>query len=326
MMTKAIVAAVALALTLGAAPAHAQDWPSHPIELVVPFAAGGPVDFASRLLAPHIAEILGQQIVIENLGGAGGMTGSNRVAKSAPDGYTFVVGTSGTHASNQTLFKKPLYNAATDFAPVGVVFENTKVLLVRNSLPVKNLQEFVAYMKANHDKMQFGSAGAGSATHLGCVLFNARIGVDITHVPYRGSGPAMQDLIAGRIDYVCEVISTAMPQIESKLVRPIALLSTARVPVLPDLPTALEQGVAGVDSDGWNAYFMPAGTPDAIVRKLNAATGKTLDIPAVRERLLSLGLTVPPPERRTVEWLAKLVPAEIEKWGTLIKAAGLSAD
>jgi tripartite-type tricarboxylate transporter receptor subunit TctC len=325
-MPRATFATAALALTLAAVPACAQEWPTRPITLVVPFAAGGPVDVAARLVAPHLSEILGQQIIVENVGGAGGMTGSYRVAKSPPDGYTFVVGTSGTHASNQTLFKKPLYNAATDFAPVGVVFENTKVLLARNSLPANTMQEFVAYLKANHDKMQFGSAGVGSATHLGCVLINAKVGVNITHVPYRGSGPAMQDLIAGRIDYVCEVISTAMPQIESKSVKPIALLSTARVAVLPDLPTALEQGVADVDSDGWNAYFLPAGTPEAIVRKLNAATSKSLDTPALHDRLESLGLTVPPPERRTVEWLAKLVPAEIEKWAIPIKAAGLTAD
>ena len=171
-MSGAMFATAAFALTLAAVPANAQDWPTRPITLIVPFAAGGPVDVAARLLAPHISEILGQQIIIENVGGAGGMTGSYRVAKSPPDGYTFVFGTSGTHASNQTLFKKPLYNAATDFAPVGVVFENTKVLLARNSLPAKTMPEFVAYLKANHDKMQFGSAGVGSATHLGCVLLN----------------------------------------------------------------------------------------------------------------------------------------------------------
>jgi tripartite-type tricarboxylate transporter receptor subunit TctC len=325
-MFKPMMATVVLALTLFAAPACAQDWPTRPVTLVVPFAAGGPVDVAARVLTPRLSEILGQQFIIENVGGAGGMTGSYRVAKAAPDGYQLVDGTSGTHASNQTLFKKPLYNAATDFAPVGVVLENTKVLIARKDLPANNLQEFIAYMKANSAKMQYASAGVGSATHLGCVLLNAKLGFNITHVPYRGSGPAMQDLIAGRIDYQCEVISTAMPQIQSNSVKALALLSTTRAAVLPDLPTALEQGVPDVDSDGWNAYFFPVGTPEPIVSKLNAAIGKVLDLSALRERYDSLGLTPPPPERRTVEWLAKLVPAEIEKWAAPIKAAGLTAD
>ena len=245
----------------------AQDWPTRPVTMVVPFAAGGPVDVVARSVAPRLAEILGQQVIIENIGGAGGMTGAPRVAKAAPDGYTFVLGNSGTHAYSQTLYKKPLYNAATDFAPVAVMFENTKVLVTRKDFPANTLQEFIAYAKANHDKMQFGSAGAGSATHLGCVLLNAAIGVDVTHVPYRGAGPAMQDLIARphrlhvRRDLDRDAADRARP------VKAIALLSPRAHRVLPDLPTAQEQGLKGFDADGWNAFFLPKGTPEPIVQR-----------------------------------------------------------
>ena len=251
-MAKATALALATVMTLTAA-AAAQDWPTRPVTMVVPFTAGGPVDVAARLIAPRVSESLGQQIVVENMGGACGMTGSNRVAKAAPDGYLLVLGNGGTHAYNQSLYKKPLYNSESDFAPVGVVVENTKVLIVRNDFPANSLPEFVAYVKANQDKLQYASAGAGSATHIACLLLNYRMRTNVTHVPYRGAGPALQDLIAGRIDFMCEVISTGLPPIQSKLVKPIALLSTRRASVLPQLPTALEQGLPDVDADGWNA-------------------------------------------------------------------------
>src|SRR5215471_9130520 len=238
---------VAFALAASGGAVTAQDWPTRPMTMIVPFTAGGPVDVAARVVAPRMSEILGQQIIIENIGGAGGMTGSNRVAKAPGDGYLFVLGNTGTHASNQTLYKKPMYNSVTEFTPVGLVVENTKVLLVRNSLDVRTMPEFVAYVKANHATMQFGSAGSGSATHLGCLLLNVKLGVEVTHVPYRGAAQAMQDLVGGRIDYMCDIISTALAQIQAGGARPIALLSTTRFPVLPDLPTALEQGTADVD-------------------------------------------------------------------------------
>jgi tripartite-type tricarboxylate transporter receptor subunit TctC len=253
--------AFATAMTLTAT-AAAQEWPTRPVTMVVPFTAGGPVDVAARLIAPRVSESLGQQIVVENMGGAGGMTGSNRVAKASPDGYLLVLGNGGTHAYNQSLYKKPLYNSESDFAPVGVVVENTKVLIVRNDFPANSLPEFVAYVQANQAKLQYGSAGAGSATHIACLLLNYRMGTSVTHVPYRGAGPALQDLIAGRIDFMCEVISTGLPPIQGKLGNPVALLSTRRASVLPQLPTALEQGLADVDADGWNAFFFPKGTPD----------------------------------------------------------------
>jgi len=247
--------------------ALAQDYPAKPMTMIIPFAAGGPTDVLGRVMAQRMSEILAQQVIVENVGGAGGMTGAKRVADAAPDGYTFVLGTVGTQAQSQTMYKRPLYHAATDFAPVALIAEVPIVLITRNDLPVNNLQEFIAYGKANQGKMQYGSAGAGSATHLGCVLLNYLIGVDITHVPYRGTGPAMQDLQGGRIDYLCEIVSTAKPQIDGGTVKAIAIMTKERSPALPNVPTGLEQGVPNLEAYTWNAIFLPKGTPADIVKR-----------------------------------------------------------
>src|SRR6266571_7982670 len=214
--------AVALVASLECiGPALSQDWPTRPVTMVVPFAAGGPADTVGRILAPGLSELLGQQVIIENVGGSGGMTGAARVAKAAPDGYQFVLGNVGTHAANQTFYKAPLYNAATDFAPVMLIAETPLLLLARKDLPADDLPAFTAYAKAHQAKMQFGSGGAGSASHLACMLLNAAIGVNVTHVPYRGAAPAMQDLIAGRIDYQCPDSPIAIAQIESRTIKAI---------------------------------------------------------------------------------------------------------
>ncbi len=307
-------------------PAAAQDWPARPMTMVAPFAAGGGNDVLGRIIAQPLSEILRQPVIIENVPGAGGMTGSPRVAKAPPDGYTFGLGSVGSHAFNQTLYKKPLYNAATDFAPVAMIADQPLLLVVRKDLPVSNLHEFIAYAKANAAKMQHGSAGVGSATHLGCILFNAAIGVDITHVPYRGGAPAMTDLIAGRIDYWCPFSTTAMPQITGDTVKPIAILSLQRLAVLPSLPTAHEQGLAKFEASTWNALFLPRGTPPAIVQKLHDATVQAVSTPPVPERLRELGMSPAAPDRRSPEFLAKFVRDEIEKWAVPIKAAGISVD
>jgi len=264
--------------------------------------------------------------VVENVGGAGGMTGSKRVADAAPDGYTFVLGTVGTHAQSQTMYKKPLYHAATDFAPVALIAEVPIVLITRKDLPVNNLQEFIAYAKANQAKMQYGSAGAGSATHLGCVLLNYLIGVDITHVPYRGTGPAMQDLQGGRIDYLCEIVSTAKPQIDGGTVKPIAIMTKERSPALPNVPTGLEQGVPNLEAYTWNAIFLPKGTPADVVKKLHDATVEAMKTPMVRERLEGLGAVVVAEDRATPEYLGQFLKSEIEKWAGPIKASGVTVD
>jgi len=309
-----------------AAAAHAQEWPNRPITLVVPFAAGGGVDVSVRIQAQYIGEALGQSIVIENVGGAAGTTGSVRVAKATPDGYTLLVGNSGTHAYSQSLYRKPPYDAVADFEPVGLVSDSPRILIARKDLPANNLQEFIAYTKANQGKMQFGSAGVGAGTHLPCVLLNMAIGVDVTHVPYRGAGPVMQDLIGGRIDYMCDTIQTGAQQAKEKTVKGIAVMAPRRVPIIPDLPTAAEQGLPGVEASVWNAFFFPKGTPEPIVRKLNKVVSEMLDNQGQRKRLEELGLEIVPPERRSPEYLAKYLPEEIDRWGKVIKAAGISMD
>src|SRR6202051_1017219 len=242
-MLKKLSSAAFGALLMFTGAAVAQNFPNHPMVMVIPFAAGGPQDVLGRIIAQGMSEALGQQVIIENVGGAGGMTGSVRVAQATPDGYTMVLGSVGPHAQNQTLFKQPLYDAATDFTPVALIAETPIALITRKDLPPNNFKEFVAYAKANQAKMQYGSAGAGSATHLGCVVLNYVIGVNITHVPYRGTGPAMQDLQGGRIDYLCEIITTAKPQIDGGSVKGIAIFDKQRSPALPNLPTAAEQGI-----------------------------------------------------------------------------------
>ena len=325
-MVRTLIAAALVVVPACAHPARAQDWPTRTITMVVPFPAGGPIDVVGRIFAQPMGELLGQQVIIENIGGAGGMTGSSRVAKALPDGYVFLYGNAGTHTFSQMLYKKPLYSAVNDFAPVAVMVENSKVLVARKDFPADTLAEFIAYAKANRAKMQYGSAGAGSATHMACVLLNTAIGIDVTHIPYRGTALAMQDLMGGRIDYVCDVISTALPLIRSKSAKAIALLSPRRNAVLPDLATAQEQGLAGFDTDAWNAFFLPRGTPEPIVRRLAKATSDALDMPWVRERLEGLGLNIPPPERRTPDYLAKLVPRELTKWAAPVKASGIMAE
>ena len=317
---------IAAALIASATLAAAQDWPVRTMTLVVPFAAGGGVDLSARIQAQRMGEMLGHNVIVENVGAAGGMTGSLRVARAAPDGYTFLIGNSGTHVYSQTLFRKPPYSAVEDFTPVGLVTESPRILLVRKDLPVNNLQEFIAYVKANEVRMQFGSAGVGAGTHLPCVLLNAAMGVNVTHVPYRGAGPVMQDLIGRRIDYMCDTIQTGAVQAKQGTVKGIAVMASKRVPIIPDLPTTGEQGLPGVDSSVWNAFFLPKGAPQPIVRKLNKAMSDTLDDPAIHKRLEELGLVILPPEQRTPEYLARYLPQDIERWGKVIRAAGIELD
>src|SRR5262245_23622129 len=323
-MRKTVIAAL-MALILGG-PAMAQEWPTRPITLVVPFPAGGPIDFIGRLMGQKLSEQLGQKVSVENIGGAGGMNGAARVAKSPPDGSIFLFGNQGTHTFSQLLYKKPLYNAVADFTPVAVVVENVKFLAVRKDFPAKTLGEFIAYAKANQKTMQYGSAGIGSATHVSCVLLNHAIGIDVTHVPYRGTGPALQDMIAGRIDYMCEVTSTGAPHVRADAIKALAILSPLRNAALPGVPTAHEQGLTDFDADGWNAFFFPRDTPDAIVRRLAQATSAILDMPDVRERLDKAGLNVALPERRNPDYLGKLVESELEKWGPPVRSSGVSVD
>jgi tripartite-type tricarboxylate transporter receptor subunit TctC len=321
---KIIITAASLVALAGTA--SAQDWPNRPVTLVVPYAAGGPVDTLGRIMAARLGELLGQQVIVENIGGAGGMTGAARVAKSAPDGYTVMLSGSAVLAINQTLYKKPLYNAATDFEHVALFADSARVLITRKDLPANTLPEFIAYAKANQAKMQYGSAGAGSGMHVCAVLLDVAMGTKITHVPYRGAAPAMQDMIGGRIDYIAEQISTSLPQIQAGTVKGIATLGLDRAPGLENLPTAQELGLPGLDCGSWGSFSFPKGTPDAIVRRLAKASNDAVETPAVRDRFKSIGVVIPAPERRTPEYLAKFVPSEIARWAAPIKASGVNAE
>src|SRR3954466_9388483 len=315
----------ALAALSFLSPAAAQDYPTRPITMIIPFAAGGPTDVLGRVVAARLSETLGQQIVIENATGAGGMTGANRVKIAPPDGYTILLGTVGTQAQVQNLSKKPLYDAGKDFQPVALLAEVPLVLIVRKDLPVSTIKEFADYAKQNQDKMSFASSGVGAAVHLGTVLLNSAIGVKVTHVPYRGSAPAMQDLQGGRVDYMTEIVSTGYPQIQGGAVKAIAMLAPQRSKILPDLPTAREGGV-NVDAYTWNALFLPNNTPEPIAKKLHDAAVEAMRSPQVREKLESLGVTVVSEERMSTAYLGKFVKDEIEKWGAAIKESGANTE
>jgi tripartite-type tricarboxylate transporter receptor subunit TctC len=323
-MKKTMIAALAATLALtGAARA---EFPDRTLTMVIPFAAGGPTDVLGRIMAQSMGEALGQTIIVENVGGAGGMSGSKKVADATPDGYTMLLGTVGTHAQGQTLYKKPLYNAVTDFTPVALIANIPIVIIARPDFPADNLKDFVAYAKANASKMSFGSAGAGSATHLGCVVADMAMGVDITHVPYKGSAPAMTDLISGRIDFFCEVLSTAKALIDGHKVKPIVLMTDKRSAVLPNVPTGEEQGIKGFQAYTWNAIFLPKGAPADVVKKLNDAAVKAMNSASVKDRLQGLGATVVPADQQTPAYLGNYVKSEITKWAAPIKASGVSIE
>ncbi len=277
-------------------------------------------------MADGLSSELGQPVVVENVTGAGGLVGGSRVAKAAPDGYQFVIGNVGSFAQSQWLYKKPPYDVVKDFAPVALITDESLVLVTRKDFPAHDLKEFMAYAKANQSKLQFASSGVGGSNHLACILLNSTIGINVTHVPYRSVVQAMQDVIAGRIDYTCLSLPLALPQITGNTVKAIAILSKNRSKALPDLPSADEQGLSGFDAPSWYALFLPAGTPSAIVQRLNSAVIAVLNMPAVRQRLKQIGGDVVEPERRSPEYLAQFVAAEIKKWEAPIKASGVQLE
>jgi tripartite-type tricarboxylate transporter receptor subunit TctC len=313
-------------LLMLAGPAWAEDWPTRPVTMIVPYAAGGPVDTLSRIIGAGLSDALGQQVIIEDVGGAGGMTGSNRVAKAPPDGYTMLMGGSAVLAMIQALYKHPLYDAATDFTPAALVTDSARVLITRKDFPADNFKEFVAYAKTHQDSMKYGTPGVGSGGHICAILLDQALGTKITQVPYRGTAPAMQDLVGGRIDAFAEQISTALLQIQGKAVKAMATMGTERAPGLEDLPTAAELGYPGLDCGAWGALVFPKGTPEPIVRRLAKAASEVVDQPAIRKRLAEVGVTVPAAERRTPEYLAKFIPSEIARWAGPIRASGVTAD
>ncbi len=317
-------AAVAAISVAWAGTAVAQAWPTRNVTVVVPYAAGGSQDAVTRILAPGISAALGQPVVVDNVSGSGGTLGVLKVAKAAPDGYQVLLGNVGTHAQIPSLYERPPYDALADFVPIVLLVDQSMLLAVRKDLPAANLQAFIAYARANQAKMQYGSAGIGSPTHLACALLNAAICAEqMTHVPYRGGGPAMQDLMAGRIDYFCYNTASIMPQVEAGTVRALAILSAARVPALPNVPTAQEQGLKDFEVANWMAFFVPKGTPTEIVGKLREASLASLAAGPTREKLSGLGAEPVPADRMPLDRLPAFVAAEMAKWRTIIRQAGI---
>ena len=315
--------AAIVALAVMSAPAVAEYWPTRPLTMIVPFAAGGPMDTLARVMQNGLGEILGQPVIIENQPGGGGMTGSLRVSQAAADSHMFVLASIGTHAIGYSMHSKPPYHPADDFQPVIFVADAPLLLMARTGLPANNLQEFIAYAKANDGKLTFSSGGTGTSSHISCVMLNQIMGVDETHVPYRGGGPAFADVIAGRIDYICNYVSIGAAAVKAGQVKALAMLARERTPLLPDLATADEQGLKDFDVSAWNAILLPKAATPAMVAKLNAAIGKALDDPKLRARLDAIGLVAAAPNRRGPDYLRKFLNDEIAKWAGPVKAAGL---
>jgi tripartite-type tricarboxylate transporter receptor subunit TctC len=319
------VLAIALSATGAAAQGNAQAYPSRPMTIVVPFAAGGPTDVLARVLGEHIRAALGQPVLIENVTGAGGSIGVGRVAAAAPDGYTISTGHFGTHVANGAIY--PLkYDLLRDLDPVARLPSNPMLVVTRKNFPAANLSELVAWLKANPGKAAAGTAGAGSGAHIGGAFLANLIGAPVQFVPYRGTAPAMQDLVSGQIDLMIDQAANSLPQVRQGSIKALAVTATARLAAAPEIPTAAEAGLPQLQMEIWNGMWVPHGTPRAIVDKLNGAVLKALADPAVREKLASVGLDGPPADQRTPEALAAFQKAEVEKWWPIIKAAHISAE
>lgn len=310
-----------VALGAFAVPASAQNYPTRTITMIVPFAAGGPTDVISRIVTAHMAQTLGQSIVIENVVGAGGTTATTRAARAANDGYTLVTGHMGTHAASVPLYPKLAYHPEKDFEPVALLAGTPILILARKDFPPKDLKEFIAYVKANAEKVNAAHAGIGSVSHASCELLNSILDVKPVGVPFNGTGPAMNALVAGQVDYMCDQIVNAVPQINAGTIKAYAIATAERNPSLPNVPTTAEAGLPAFQAQAWNAMFAPKRTSPAIIASLNAAAIKALDDETVKKRLLELGSVIPGPAERTPEALATLVKNEIAKWSPVLKPA-----
>jgi len=295
-------------------------FPSRPITLIVPFAAGGPNDVLWRIVTDHMAKTLGQSIIIENVSGAGGTIGSGRAAKAAPDGYTMVSGNLGSHGASYAYYPKLGYEP-NSFSGVGMVAGTPNFIAVRKDLAFSNLSQFVTALQEHPDKFTAGHAGNGSNGNLVCLLFMATAGVKLQLVPYRGSGPAMNDLVGGQIDAMCDSAPTIVPQAQAKSINVLAVAQSSRLPTLPLVPTAAESGLPGFDVTGWNAFFVPAGTPMPIVQRLNRALLEALHNDEVKRRIEEIGATLPSAEQESPTGLDAFVRDEILKWRDVVKNA-----
>jgi len=318
-MKKPFIAMLCAAAALFAGPATAQSYPTRPITLIVPFAAGGPTDIVARIVGEHMSKTLGQQIVVENVAGAGGTTGITRGAQSTPDGHTIMMGHMGTHGAAPALYPNIKYDPTTDFEPIGMAAGTPILIVAKKNFPAKDLKEFVAYLKANQDKVNEAHAGVGSVSHTTCTMLNAMVGAKPTMVAYRGTGPALNDLVGGQVDYMCDQIVNLVEQVKSGNIRAYAIALPERSPALPDVPTTTEAGLPDYQVSAWNALFAPKGTPKDVVAKLNDALSKALDDETTRKRLLDLGGVVPAGEQRTSAWLGGFVKQEVARWNPILK-------
>ena len=309
-------------LALGTGLAVAQNYPNRPVTVIVPFAAGGPTDVVARIVTDHMAKSLGQSFVIENVVGAGGTTGITRAKRAKNDGYTIAMGHLGTHAAAPALYPNLAYDPAADFEPIGMAAGTPILILAKKDFPAKDLTEFVAYVKANDTKLNMAHAGVGSVSFTTCLLLNHLLKVKPTSIPYQGTGPSMNALVGGQVDYMCDQIVNAVPQIQGGTIKAYAIATEKRDPSIANVPTTREAGMPEYQASAWNALFAPKDTPKEIVASLSAALDKALDDDTTRKRLLELGSDIPGKDRRGGAALASLLKSEIAKWTPVIKAAG----
>lgn len=324
MKNKLVKSLLGIAL-LSSALAHAQQFPNKTITIVVPFAAGGPTDTVARLVAQAMGSELKQQIIIENVGGAGGTIGSARVAKASPDGYTLLLHHIG-HSTAPTLYRKLSYNSITDFEPIGLITDVPMTFVARQDFPAKDLKELLTYAKTNKDRVTYANAGVGSASHLCGMLFMTAIGTELTTVPYKGTGPAMNDLLGGQVDFMCDQTTNTTGQIKSGKVKVYGVTTKTRVPSLPNVPTMSEAGLPGFEVAVWHGLYAPEGTPKPVITKLSNALQHALNDPNVKQRFADLGTEPVAQNRATPEALRTHLKSEIDKWAPIIKKAGAYAD
>lgn len=319
------VLAVAAAMALGIVSADAQNYPSKPITIIVPFAAGGPTDALARVLAARMGQSLGQTVVVEDVTGAGGTLGVGRAVRAPHDGYTLSIGHLGTHVINGAIY--PLtFDLVNDLDPVALVASNPMMIVSKNDVPAKSLKELIDWIKANDGKVTAGTAGVGSGAHFSGVYFQQLIGAKLQFVPYRGTGPALQDLVGGQIDLIIDQASNSLPQVKAGKIRAYGITAEKRLAAAPNIPTVDEAGLTGFYVELWSAIWVPKGTPKDIVAKLNAAVVETLADPVVRKRLADVGLDIPPRAKQTPEALAAHQRAEVKKWWPMIKAANIKVN
>ena len=327
MKRRALLAAAAAAgVTAMPLGAMAQAYPTKPITMIVPFAAGGPTDALARVLGQRMSEALGQQIVIENIGGAGGTIGVNKAAKANPDGYTLLFTHMGTLAVNIALYKSLPYDSMKDLEPIGLGGTNPMVLVVKKDLPVKNFAEFQAYVKANQKKVQYGMAGIGAASHLGGLMLNNMMQVEVLEIPYKGTGPALNDLVSGQFDYMVDQAVNVLAQIQAGNIKALGVSTLKPLPQLPGVPTIDSAGLKGYEVTIWNGFFAPKGTPKDIIAKVDQALLTTLADDKIRARLTELAVDVPTAAEATPEGLRALLKASIDKWVPAVKAAGVKPE